>query len=70
MVREIKASLAYTLGEKFALEVAFQEIRALKAGAHDDEYPVHGRFRDIVTISSSVARRYNAQNANRGMNLG
>ena len=69
MVKEIKASLAYKLGEKFALEVAFQEICALKAGAHDEEYPVHVKFRDIVVISSSVARRYNAQSASRGMNL-
>jgi len=54
------------LGEKFALEVAFHDICALKAGANDGEYPVHGRFRDIVVVSSSVARRYNAQNASRG----
>jgi hypothetical protein len=33
MVKEIKASFAYSLGEKFALEVAFREICALKAGA-------------------------------------
>jgi len=69
MVKEIKASLAYKLGEKFALEVAFQEISALKSGAHDEEYPVHGKFRNIVVISSSVARRYNAQKASLGMNL-
>lgn len=67
MVREIKASLAYMLGEKFGLEVAFRDICALKAGANDDEYPVHGSFRDIMAISSSVARRYNAQNASRGV---
>ena len=70
MVKEIKASLAYKLGERFALEVAFRDICALKTGAHDDEYPVHGKFRDIVTISSSVARRYNAQRASRGTDLG
>ena len=70
MVKEIKASLAYMLGEKFALEVAFQDICALKAGAHDEEYPVHGKFRDIMVISPSVARRYNAQNASHGINLG
>ena len=70
MVKEIKASLAYKLGEKFALEVAYQEICALKAGAYDDEYPVHGKFKDIVVVSSSVARRYNAQKASHGMNLG
>ena len=65
MVREIKASFAYFLGEKFAFEVAFHDICALKASANGDAYPVHGKFRDIVTISSSVARRYNAQRANR-----
>ena len=70
MVREIKTSLAYKLGEKFALEVAFRDVCALKTGANDDEYPVHGKFRDIVTISSSVARRYNAQSASRGTDLG
>jgi len=70
MVKEIKASLAYMSGEKFALEVAFQDICALKAGAHDEEYPVHGKFRDIMVVSPSVARRYNAQNASHGMNLG
>lgn len=70
MVKEIKASVAYSLGEKFALEVAFRDICALKAGASDDGYPVHGKFRDIIVIASSVARRYNAQNASRGMDLG
>jgi len=70
MVKEIKASLAYMSGERFALEVAFQEICALKAGAHDEEYPVHGKFRDIMVVSHSVARRYNAQNAGHGTNLG
>jgi hypothetical protein len=65
MVREIKASLAYSLGEKFAFEVAFRDICALKAGANGDEYPVHGRFRDIVTISPSVARRCSKQRAAR-----
>ena len=70
MVKEIKASLAYKSGEKFALEVAFREICALKAGAHDEEYPVNGKFRDIMVVSSSVARRYNAQNASHGINLG
>ena len=29
MVKEIKASFAYSLGEKFALEVAFHDICAL-----------------------------------------
>jgi hypothetical protein len=66
MVKEIKASIAYYLGEKFAVEVAFRDICALKAGANDDEYPVHGRFKDVMVVSSSVARRYNAQNANHG----
>ena len=67
MVKEIKASFAYSLGEKFALEVAFHDICALKAGAHGDEYPVHGKFRDVMVVSSSVARRYNA---GRGTGLG
>ena len=63
MVKEIKASLAYMSGERFAVEVAFRDICALKAGAHDEEYPVHRKFRDIMVVSPSVARRYNAQNA-------
>jgi len=67
MVKEIKASFAYSLGEKFALEVAFHDLCALKAGANEDEYPVHGRFRDIMVVSPSVARRYNAS---RGTDLG
>ena len=62
-VKEVKASFAYSLGGKFAFEVAFRDICALKAGANGEEYPVHGRFRDIVVVSSSVARRYNAQRA-------
>jgi len=66
MVKEIKASFAYYLGEKFALEVAFHDLCALKAGANDDEYPVHGKFRDIMVVSHSVARRYNAS---RGIDL-
>lgn len=66
-VREIKASFAYSLGEKFALEVAFHDICSLKAGANGDEYPVHGRFRDVTVVSSSVARRYNARRANGGV---
>ncbi|KAF9652836.1 hypothetical protein BDM02DRAFT_3108435 [Thelephora ganbajun] len=65
MVREIKASFAYLLGERFALEVAFHDICALKASANEGEYPVHGKFRDTLMVSSSVARRYNAQNASR-----
>lgn len=65
IVKEIKASLAYSLGEKFGLEVAFHDICALKASAYEEEYPVSGKFRDIVAVSSAVARRYNAQNANR-----
>ena len=69
MVKEIKASFAYSLGEKFGLEVAFHDICALKAGANDEEYPVHGKFRDIMVISSSVSRRYNAQKASRGVGL-
>jgi len=64
MVKEIKASFAYSLGERFGLEVAFHELCALKA---EEGYPVHGRFRDIMTVSSSVARRYNAQNASCGL---
>lgn len=67
MVREIKASFAYSLGEKFGFEVAFHDICALKAGACDEEYPVHGKFRDIMVVSSSVARRYNAQKGSRGV---
>ena len=61
MVKEIKASYAYTLGERFALEVAFRDICSLKSS--DEQYSVHWKFRDIVTVSPSVARRYNAQNA-------
>jgi RNA-dependent RNA polymerase len=66
MVKEIKASFAYSLGEKFAFAVAFHDICSLKARANDDEYPVHGKFRDVTAVSSSVARRYNAHKANRG----
>lgn len=66
MVREIKASIAYSAGEKFALEVAFHDICALKASSDGNEYPVHGKFRDVTLVSSSVARRYNAQKATRG----
>ena len=69
MVREIKASFAYSLGGKFALEVAFHDICALKSGSREEEYPVDGRFRDIIAVSSSVARRYNAQRASRGVGL-
>jgi len=69
MVKEIKASFAYSLGEKFGWEVAFRDLCALKAGAYGDEYPVHGKFRDVMVISSSVARRHNAQNASRGVGL-
>ena len=69
MVKEIKASLAYSLGGKFGFEVAFHDLCALKAGANDDEYPVHGKFKDIMVVSSSVARRYNAQNTSRGVGL-
>jgi len=68
MVKDIKASFAYTLGEKFAFEVAFRDICALKST--NDQYSIHWKFRDIVTVSSSVARRYNAQNASRGMDIG
>jgi len=70
MVGEVKASLAYSLGEKFALEVAFRDICALKASANEEEYPVHGRFRDITVVAPSFARRYRARNASRGMDLG
>ena len=63
MVKEIKASFAYSLGEKFASEVAFHDICSLKAGANCDEYPVHGRFKDITVVSHSVARRYKAHKA-------
>lgn len=66
MVKEIKASFAYSLGEKFAFEVAFHDLCSLKARANDDEYPVHGKFRDVTVVSPSVARRYNAHKANRG----
>lgn len=70
MVKEIKASLAYSLGEKFALEVAFHDVCSLKAGANGDEYPVHGRFKDITVVSSSVARRYTAHKASCGVKSG
>lgn len=70
VVKEIKASLAYSLGEKLALEVAFHDICALKASANEEEYPVHGRFRDITVVAPSFARRYRARNASRGMDLG
>jgi len=63
MVKEIKASYAYSLGEKFGVEVAFHDICALKATASEVEYPVHGKFRDVMVISPAVARRYKAQNA-------
>jgi hypothetical protein len=69
MVKDIKASLAYSLGDKFGFGVAFRDLCALKAGADEEEYPVRGKFRDIVGISSSVARRYNAQNSSRGVEL-
>lgn len=62
MVKEIKASYAYFLGEKFGLEVAFHDICALKASADEMEYPVNGKFRDIMVVASAVARRYKAQN--------
>lgn len=65
IVRDIKASVAYSLGEKFALEVAFHDLCSLKARATGDEYPVHGKFKDITVVSSSVARRYNAHKASR-----
>jgi len=66
-VREIKASFAYSLGERFALEVAFHDICSLKAGANGDEYPVHGKFKDITVVSPSVARRYNVHKASCGV---
>ena len=69
MVKEIKASYAYSLGGKFAFEVAFRDICSLKASAGYDEYPVHGRFKEVTAISSSVARRYNAHKASRGVEL-
>jgi len=65
MVKEIKASFAYSLKENFALEVAFHDICALKASSDGNEYPVHGKFKDVTLVSSSVARRYNAQKATR-----
>jgi len=61
MVKEIKASYAYSLGEKFGLEVAFHDICALKANANEVEYPINGRFRDIMVVAPAVARRYKAQ---------
>jgi hypothetical protein len=63
MVKELKASYAYSRGERFAMEVAFHDICALKASAGGDEYPVHGRFRDVTLVAPSVARRYNTQKA-------
>lgn len=67
MVRETKASYAYSLGEKFALEVAFRDICSLKASSNGDAYPVHGKFKDITAVSPSVARRYNAHKAKCGV---
>ena len=69
MVKEIKASYAYSLGEKFGVEVAFHDICALKASAYEDEYPVNGKFRDVLVISPAVARRYKAQNESRGVGI-
>lgn len=63
MVKEIKASYAYLLGEKFGFEVAFHDICALKASANEEEYPINGKFRDVMVVASAVARRYKAQNA-------
>jgi len=58
------------LGEKFAFEVAFHDVCALKASAGGGAYPVHGGFRNIVVVSPSVARRYNAQRTNQGVGPG
>ena len=69
MVKEIKASYAYSLGEKFGVEVAFHDLCALKASAYEDEYPVNGKFRDVMVISPAVARRYKAQNASGGVGI-
>ena len=69
MVKEIKASYAYSLGEKFAVEVAFHDICALKASVGGDEYPVHGKFRDVTLVAPSVGRRYNTQRAIRSLEL-
>lgn len=69
MVKDIKASFAYSLGEKFGFEVAFHDLCALKAGANEEEYPISGRFRDVMVISPAVARRYKAQNASRGVGI-
>ena len=58
MAKEVKASFVYSLGEMFGWEVGFRDICASKAGAYEEEYPVHGKSIGVMVVSSSVARRY------------
>lgn len=56
LVDRLKASCAYSMGEKFANDIAFRDVCAIKASAEGALAPISRPFAEVLAVPLSFAR--------------